>query len=337
MKAWLKSLIYSDDIVGALTIFLVVLVLFFSFMTPHFFSMNNFYSIIGNIPAMAILCLGLTYVVLVGDLDLSLGSILGITAILAVFFFKVMGFPLWLNLLSCVFIGGLFGALNGIIVTKIGINSIITTLGTMALIRGLTYWIAMDVEAMQVGRITDPAFLNFGRYYFPEGSRLIPITLVYIVILYGLSYLFLNHTSFGRKIYAVGSNEATARLAGINVKRVKLVCYIIAGALSAFGGLVLVAQLGLGEAYTGQNMILEVVTAVVLGGVLLTGGKGRLMGVIIAVLILGVIRNGMVHLEQVTDISFYWREVAKGVILLLAIGLYSVRKSFNAKRLRTRQ
>ena len=164
MKAWLKSLIYSDDIVGALFIFLFILELFFSFMTPHFLSMNIFYSIIGIIPAMAILCLGLTYVVLVGDLDLSLGSILGITAILGVFFFKVMGFPLWLNLLSCVLIGSLFGALNGIIVTKIGINSIITTLGTMALIRGLTYWIAMDVEAMQVGRITDPAFLNFGRY-----------------------------------------------------------------------------------------------------------------------------------------------------------------------------
>ena len=337
MIMWLKKLIYSDDIVGALGIFLVLLVLFFSIRTPHFFSLINFYSIIGNIPAMAILCLGLTFVVLVGDLDLSLGSILGITAILAVFFFKVMHFPMWLNLISCVIIGGFFGALNGAIVTKIGINSIITTLGTMALIRGLAYWIAMDVDAMQVGRITDPAFLNFGRYYFPEKSRLIPITLVYIFILYGASALFLNHTSFGRQIYAVGSNEATARLAGINVKRVKFVCFIIAGMLSAFGGLVLVAQLGLGEAYTGQNMILEIITAVVLGGVLLTGGKGRLSGVIIAVLILEVIRHGMVHLEQVTDISFYWRDVAKGVILLLAIGLYSVRKSFNAKRLRTRQ
>ena len=337
MKSWLKGLVYGDDIVGALVIFLALLILFFSLMTPHFWSSNNFYAIIGNIPAMAIVCLGLMYVVLICDLDLSLGSILGFTAILAVFFFKVMHFPLWLNLISCVFVGGLFGALNGVIVTKIGINSIITTLGTMAIIRGLAFWIATDVEAMQIGRITDPSFLNFARYYFPEESRLIPITLVYIALLYGVSFLFLNHTSFGRKIYAVGANEATARLAGINVKRVKLVCYIIAGMLSAFGGLVLVAQLGLGEAQTGQNMILEVVTAVVLGGVLLTGGKGRLTGVLVAVLILGVIRNGMVHLEQVTDISFYWRDVAKGVILLLAIGLYSVRKSFNAKRLRTRQ
>ena len=97
-------------------------------MTPHFWSSNNFYAIIGNIPAMAIVCLGLMYVVLIGDLDLSLGSILGFTAILAVFFFKVMHFPLWLNLISCVFVGGLFGALNGVIVTKIGINSIITIL-----------------------------------------------------------------------------------------------------------------------------------------------------------------------------------------------------------------
>ena len=145
MKSWLKGLVYGDDIVGALVIFLALLILFFSLMTPHFWSSNNFYAIIGNIPAMAIVCLGLMYVVLIGDLDLSLGSILGFTAILAVFFFKVMHFPLWLNLISCVFVGGLFGALNGVIVTKIGINSIITTLGTMAIIRGLAFWIATDV------------------------------------------------------------------------------------------------------------------------------------------------------------------------------------------------
>jgi ribose/xylose/arabinose/galactoside ABC-type transport system permease subunit len=94
MKSWLKGLVYGDDIVGALVIFLALLILFFSLMTPHFWSSNNFYAIIGNIPAMAIVCLGLMYVVLIGDLDLSLGSILGFTAILAVFFFKVMHFPL---------------------------------------------------------------------------------------------------------------------------------------------------------------------------------------------------------------------------------------------------
>ena len=117
----------------------------------------------------------------------------------------------------------------------------------------------------------------------------------------------------------------------------KFLCYTIAGMLSAFGGLVLISQLGIGEAYTGENMILEVVTAVVLGGIALSGGKGRLTGVIIAILILGVIRNGMVHLEQATGISFYWRDVAKGAILILAIGLDSFRRIMNRKQHRTRQ
>lgn len=337
MKAIAAKFLNNDDIVGALSIFLVILVAFFSFATPHFFSFVNLYSIVGNIPALAIVCLGLTFVVLIGGLDLSLGSILGVTAVMAVFFFKVMHLPIWGIILACLLVGILLGALNAAIITKIGINPIITTLGTMAFLRGITYWIAMDVEALRVGRITDEAFLNFGRYYFPEDSRLIPITLVYLIVLYFGSAFLLKYTRFGRQIYAVGSNELTARLAGINVPRVKFLCYTIAGMLSAFGGLVLVTQLGIGEAYTGENMILEVVTAVVLGGIALSGGKGRLTGVIIAILILGVIRNGMVHLEQATGISFYWRDVAKGAILILAIGLDSFRRIMNRKQHRTRQ
>ena len=337
MKNLVIKFMKNDDIVIALSIFLFILITFFSLVTPNFFTAVNFYSIIGNIPALAILCLGLTFVVLVGGLDLSLDSILGLTAVLAVFFFKVMNYPMIIILLLCLIVGVFLGALNAIIITKIGINPVITTLGTMVFLRGVIYWIAMDIDAMRVGRITDEAFLNFGRYYFPEESRLVPITLVYLIFLYVGCAFLLNHTRFGRDIYAVGSNEMTARLAGINVPFVKFSCYTIAGMLSAFGGLVLVAQLGLGEAYTGENMILEVVTAVVLGGIALSGGKGRLTGVIIAILILGVIRNGMVHLEQVSGISFYWRDVAKGAILILAIGLDSIRRIMNKKQHRIRQ
>lgn len=337
MKRLLVKLLKGDDIVSALSIFLLLLVLFFSVTTPHFLSVVNFTSIIGNIPVIAVLSLGLTFVILIGGLDLSVGAILGVTAVIVVFFSQYLGWPLWAVLIGSLAIGAFLGALNGTIITKLGINSIITTLAMMAFLRGLTYWFAIDFEGLKVARVKSEDLLNFARTYLPSETNLIPITLIYLIILYAGAMYVLKYTTLGRDIYAVGSNEHAARLAGINVHRIKFICYVIAGTLSAFGGVILVSQLGIGEANSGEGMELEVITAVVLGGIALSGGKGKLTGVIVAILILAIIRNGMVHLEQVTEISFYWREVAKGVILILAISLDAIRREIHKKQYRLRQ
>ena len=316
--------LYGKSIVPALLVLLVILVAFFGLMTPYFFKYTNFKAIISNIPIIAIMSIGMAFVLLIGGLDISVGSILGFTAV-NVALFHHMGFPAWAIVLVCLAIGAAFGSFNGVIVTKVGINPVITTLGTMALARGMASWFALDIESLKLGRIFDQKFLLISRLYIPQDKQLIPITLVYVIILYIAMSLVLKYTEYGRNVYAVGSNEYASRLAGINTSRIKFISYVMSGIMASIAGIILVAQLSLGRDDAGTGSELEVITAVVLGGVSLAGGKGSLLGVIISVIILGVIRNGMVHLQETIGLSYYWREVVKGAILILAISIDSAR------------
>ncbi len=316
--------LYGKSIVPALLVLLVILVAFFGLMTPYFFKYTNFKAIISNIPIIAIMAIGMAFVLLIGGLDISVGSILGFTAV-NVALFHHMGFPAWAIVLVCLAIGAAFGSFNGVIVTKVGINPVITTLGTMALARGMASWFALDIESLKLGRIFDQKFLLISRLYIPQDKQLIPITLVYVIILYIAMSLVLKYTKYGRNVYAVGSNEYASRLAGINTSRIKFISYVMSGIMASIAGIILVAQLSLGRDDAGTGSELEVITAVVLGGVSLAGGKGSLLGVIISVIILGVIRNGMVHLQETIGLSYYWREVVKGAILILAISIDSAR------------
>lgn len=316
--------LYGKSIVPALLVLLVILVAFFGLMTPYFFKYTNFKAIISNIPIIAIMSIGMAFVLLIGGLDISVGSILGFTAV-NVALFHHMGFPAWAIVLVCLAIGAAFGSFNGVIVTKVGINPVITTLGTMALARGMASWFALDIESLKLGRIFDQKFLLISRLYIPQDKQLIPITLVYVIILYIAMSLVLKYTKYGRNVYAVGSNEYASRLAGINTSRIKFISYVMSGIMASIAGIILVAQLSLGRDDAGTGSELEVITAVVLGGVSLAGGKGSLLGVIISVIILGVIRNGMVHLQETIGLSYYWREVVKGAILILAISIDSAR------------
>ena len=328
--------LYGKSMVPALLVLLAILLVFFGLMTPYFITYTNFKAIISNFPIIAIMAVGMTFVLLIGGLDISVGSILGFTAVNVAVFHNI-GFPAWAIVLVCLVIGTLFGSFNGLIVTKVGINPVITTLGTMALARGMASWFALDIESLKVGRIFDQKFLLISRYYIPQDKQYIPITLIYIIVIFVGMSLVLKYTDYGRKVYAVGSNEYAARLAGINTSRIKFISYVMSGIMASIAGIVLVAQLSLGRDDAGMGSELEVITAVVLGGVSLAGGKGNLLGVIISVIILGVIRNGMVHLQETIGLSYYWREVVKGAILILAISIDSARLMVIKKRQVVRQ
>jgi ribose/xylose/arabinose/galactoside ABC-type transport system permease subunit len=166
---------------------------------------------------------------------------------------------------------------------------------------------------------------------------IIPITLVYLVVLYAIAMIVLRYTRYGRNVFAVGSNEYAARLAGVNVTRIKFTSYVISGAMAGLAGAILVAQLSLGRDDAGTGLEMDVITAVVLGGVSMAGGKGSLFGVIIAVIILGVIRNGMVQLQEAIGLSYYWRDVVKGLILILAISIDAARIMATKRRQVVRQ
>lgn len=340
-----ESLLYGKSMLPALGLLLLILVLVFGFGTKNFFTLGTFKAIISNMPVIAIMSVGMTFVLLIGGLDLSVGSILGFTAVNVVLFHDVLerlGLPLgWIPALVVVLslvLGVLLGTINGLIITRLGINPVITTLGMMAFARGLSSWFALGFEILKTGRITDQKFLDMARVYLPNAkTAIIPITLIYVVVLYALAIVVLRYTRYGRNVYAVGSNEYAARLAGIDVRRIKFGSYVISGAMAALAGAILVAQLSLGRDDAGLGSEMEVITAVVLGGVSMAGGKGNLFGVFIAVLILGVIRNGMVQLQQAIGLSYYWREVVKGLILILAISIDAARILATKKRQRVRQ
>lgn len=339
------GLLYGKSMLPALGLLLLVLVLAFGFGTNNFFTLGTFRAIISNMPIIAVMSIGMTFVLLVGGLDLSVGSILGFTAVNVVLFhdvFEKAGVPLaWipaLVVLCSLAVGVVLGTVNGLIITRVGINPVITTLGMMAFARGLSSWFALGFEILKTGRITDQKFLNMARYYLPiTKTPIIPVTLVYIIVLYAIAIVVLRYTRYGRNVYAVGANEYAARLAGIDVRRIKFASYVISGAMAALAGAILVAQLSLGRDDAGLGSEMEVITAVVLGGVSMAGGKGNLFGVIIAVLILGVIRNGMVQLQQTIGLSYYWREVVKGLILILAISIDAARIMATKRRQRVRQ
>jgi ribose transport system permease protein len=319
------SLVYGRSMTPALTLVLSGLVLFFSIMSPDFLTLINMRAILGNIPVVAIMAVGMTFVLLTGGLDLSVGSILGFTAVNVVLLNNNTELPLAAVIVASVSIGVLLGSVNALIITKGRLNPVIVTLGMMAFARGLASWMALDVEALTVGRIYDQDFLLVARFYVFPDYHIVPITIVYLVVLYLAGSFVLSQTRYGRNLYAVGSNENAARLAGINVRRVKFTTYVISGMMASLAAVILVAQLSIGRDDAGIGSELQVITAVVLGGVSLKGGRGSLLGVAIAVLILGVLSNGMVHLEKVTGISYHWREIVKGGVLILAITIDSLK------------
>lgn len=325
LSRWTDAIRLQRSIIPALVIILSLLVLIFSVSTDNFLTLENLKTIANNIAVKGIMAIGLTFVFLVGGLDLSIGSQLGFTVICSLMFSN-LGLPFIVVVPLSLGIGALLGYINGLLTTKVGINPVITTLGMMAVARGAASWFALEVEFLKVGRIYDERFLGFARGYITGANPIIPYSLVYAIILFFIAAYVLNHTRYGRNVFAVGSNPYAAKLAGIDIDAIRRSAYIICGISSALAGIILLSQLGLARDDAGTGFELEVITICVLGGISLSGGEGRLSGVVLAVLIMAVIRNGMVHMESVYGISYFWREVAKGLVLIIAIVIDSYRR-----------
>ena len=203
------------------------------------------------------------------------------------------------------------------IITKVGINPIITTLGTLAIIRGVCYfWANLNP------RILNVFVQNLGRIYI---GNVFPITTVYIIVAFVILTLVLKFTRFGRDLFTIGGNENLARLAGIPVDRIKIISYVISGFFCSIAGLLLISQLGSGRPEYGTGAELEVLTIIVLGGVVVGGGKGNFLGVFIALIIIQTISNGMVLL----DVPVFIRTVVKGALLVLVISIDAIRNRKN--------
>jgi ribose transport system permease protein len=302
-KPW-KKISFSTEM--ALLLAYLVMIIFFAIASPYFLSIRNFLNIGLAASIIGIAATGQTLVLLSRGLDISVGSIIGFVGIVTATMMQ-SGMSVPGAVLVGLTLGFGCGLINGLIITKLRINPLITTLATMAIFRGLAFVYSEGLSVL----ITNPSFKIIGRQFILG----IPVAVIIMVILYvGMGYL-LNYTKLGRSIYAVGGNPHASHLSGINVDRVRLTLYAICGVTAALSGVVLASQTGTGLPQAGTGMELDVIAAVILGGTSLAGGKGKITGTLLGVLILATLNNGLILL----NVPSFYQMIAKGGVLLIAV------------------
>lgn len=303
-----------------LIVSVVSLAIVFSSLSDVFFQWNNALNI-GRASAFTGISAAIETLVLVGGaLDLSIGAVMALVSIVAARLLA-SGQPLWLVLLICLGVGAAVGIINGSIVTFVGVNPFIVTIGTQFIARGLAY--AFSVVQGGELLITDKNFLFIGQRSvlgMPFSVWLLIATLLVVGWVMG-------RTRFGRHLYAIGGSAPAARLAGIPLERRRMQTYVLSGMGSAFAGIVLASYTGAGIAYAATGVELTVIAAVILGGTALMGGRGTIFGTFLGIVILGIINNGLVLL----GLGNQWQLIVTGGILLLAVVIDEVRAKLAAR------
>lgn len=292
---------------GAL-IGLIFLIAVLSILSPNFLTVNNILNVLRQVSINALIAFGMTFVILTGGIDLSVGSILALAGALTGGFLAGGMDPL-LAVLVGILIGFALGAINGFIITKGKVAPFIATLATMTIYRGLTL---VYTDGRPITNFTESTFFNsIGRGYVLG----IPIPVIIMIIIFIISYFILRKTTFGKSVYAIGGNEEATRLSGIKVDRIKIIVYSISGALAALAGIILTSRLNSAQPTAGASYELDAIAAVVLGGTSLSGGKGRIFGTLVGALIIGVLNNGL----NLLNVSSFYQQVVKGGVILLAV------------------
>jgi len=296
---------------------LVVMVVAFSSLSRDFYSFQNISTMLTNISFSGIVAGTLTLVMITGGLDISIGGNIALTSCLIAYLFNLQPpVPGWALVPIALGLGAAIGAFNGLLITRLDLNPIITTLGTMAVTRGLGYVLTKSRSILIMEDVT--GFL--GRTVVP-GIQ-IPIPLILFAVIFTMLFFLLSRSKFGRKVYCVGANAGAARVSGIKVNRIKFLLYLMSGIAASLSGLILTGQTAVGMPQHGNGVELDVITAVLVGGTALAGGKGSILGTLAGVLILGVLYNGF------TMIGFRYVHIRifQGVILILIVALYELRE-----------
>jgi ribose transport system permease protein len=297
--------------IGLIAAYIVMLVLL-SILSPYFFSVNNFLDILLAVAVIGIISIGETMVIVSGGLDLSVGAVVALVGVVIAQAQPVtgMGGAVALGLL----VGVIFGLINGLAVTSIGINPLITTLATLSLARGLAFVLSGGLTQP----VLDESFGFWGRGFV---FGIVPVPVVILLVLLVASHFVFRYSTFGRALYAIGGNPQASRLAGLAVKRVQRLVYLVCAIGAALGGILLTSELGAGAPQAATGIELSVIAALILGGTSLAGGKGTIAGTFLGVLIMGTLNNGLVLL----NVSAYYQEVARGLVLLGAVAMDQLR------------
>ena len=285
----------------------IAICIMLSIATPYFFTAQNIIIVLRQVSINGILAIGVTFVIIAGGIDLSLGSVLALTGVVAASFAHPGTYALVVPVMLGILTGVIIGAINGLTITLGKVAPFIVTLGMMTIARGLALvW----SDGRPVTNLS-PAF-----NYIGGGDLLhIPVPILLFVLVIIVSAVILNYTRIGRYIYAVGGNENAARASGIRVSGVKLFAYIMCSGLAGLAGIILASRITTGQPNAGIAYELDAIAAVVIGGTSLLGGRGSIAGTVIGVLIIGVINNGL----DLLNVTSYYQQIIKGVIIVGAV------------------
>lgn len=286
---------------------LVLLVAFFSIVNSSFLSAGNLMTVARQVAMLGISAVGMTCVILTSGIDLSVGSVMGITSIVAALLMTAAGLPVLPTVLITLVIAAGIGLVNGWFVAYVRVPALITTLAMMTILRGLCFVLC---AGMPVWGLPE-SFKVLGQGYVGP----LPIPVLIMLGVFAVGWVFLNRTRNGRYIYGLGGNKEAVRLSGVFTVRVEALVYVISGFLTGLAGIIMLSRINSGQPKIGSGYEMDVITAVVLGGVSIMGGEGSLFGVLIGVLITGVLANGMILM----DVSEYYQQITKGLVLLAAV------------------
>lgn len=301
-----KAVNYIQDL-GAL-IALVLLVVVIGAISPDFRTVGNLLSLLRQSSINGLIAFGMTCVILTGGIDLSVGSVLALSTALCAGFIS-NGMPVGLAMALSLVIGTGFGMVSGLLVTKGRLQPFIATLITMTVFRGLTMIYMNGKPISNLGDSFTLKVVGKGNFFG------IPIPAILFVVVFGIFFFVLEKTTFGRRIYATGSNWKSAKLAGVNIDRTKLAAYAISGCMAAMSGLILLSRLSSAQPTLGDGYELDAIAAVALGGTSMNGGRGRIWGTFVGVLIIAVLNNGL----NILGVSSYYQDVVKGLVILCAV------------------
>ncbi|MBS1857377.1 MAG: ABC transporter permease [Acidobacteria bacterium] len=298
-----------------LAIALAVLMAGLAAARPGFITLGNLVNLVRQISINGILAVGVTYVLLTGGVDLSLGSLVALTGVIAATFAHPGEYAVVVPVSAGIAAGALCGAINGVLVTRGRMAPFVVTLGMMTSARGL----ALLASGGRPVSNLSTAFTRIGSGDFAG----IPAPTWILLAVAAASHVFLRNMRMGRHVYAVGGNESAARASGVHVNKVKMVCYTVCGAMAGLAGVVLASRITTGQPNAGIGYELDAIAAVVIGGTSLNGGTGGVSGTILGALLIGVINNGL----DLLNVSSYYQQVIKGVIIVGAVWLDRSKKS----------
>ncbi|WP_350258696.1 ABC transporter permease [Scrofimicrobium sp. R131] len=298
---------------------LIIITVVFSFMSPNFMTLSNITTILMAATVTGILSLGVTFVIVTGGIDLSVGTAMIFCGVMAGVFMTYWGWPLWLGIIATIAVGAIVGFLNGFAVAVLNIPPFIATLGMMMITQGLS----LVISGTKPIYFNDtPGFADIMNVPIIPGTR-IPLGVLIFILMMVFSWFVLSKTLLGRYTFAIGSNEKATALSGVNVTKWKIWIYTFSGLFIGLAGILQASRLNSAQPSGGMGLELQAIAAVVIGGTSLSGGKGSITGTVIGAMIMAVLTNGL----RIITVPQEWQSVAVGLVILLAVYLDQSRRN----------